>query len=85
MFSMRIDRTVQIARRQAQVSEQALRSPEEGNVLLRMDEVVPAHLDGKPTSGAPQALPRSTPMRGGSLGPTGGSEHIATFVFYLFS
>ena len=43
-------------------------------MILCMVLVVPAHLDGMPASGVQQALPRSAQMRGGSLGPTGGSD-----------
>ena len=84
-MSRRVERTVRIARKQARVSEEAFRSAEEGRVILCIVIVVRAHLDGMPASGVQQALPRRAQMRGGSLGPTGGSEHIATFVFYLFS
>ena len=75
IFSRRIDRTVRIARRQAQVSEQALRSVEEGRVILWMDLVVPAHLDGKPAFGVQHELPRRAQMHGGSQLPTDSSDH----------
>ena len=43
-------------------------------MILCIVLVVRAHLDGMPASGVQQALPRRAQMRGGSLGPTGGSE-----------
>ena len=76
-MSRRVERPVRIARKQARVSEEALRSAEEGKVILCMVLVVPAHLDGMPASGVQQALPRSAQMRGGSLGPTGGTVATA--------
>ena len=48
-MSKRVQRTVRIVRKQAGVSEEAFCSAVAGKVILWMDEVVPAHLDGKPT------------------------------------
>ena len=75
IFSRRIDITVRIARRQAQVSKQALRSPDERKVLPWMVPVVPAHLDRKPASGVPHELPHSTTDARWVTGPTGSSNH----------
>ena len=78
IFSMRIDRTVRIARRQAQVSEQALRSVEEGGGILWMDLVVPAHLDGKPAFGVQHELPRRAQMHGVGLFPLTVATNLPT-------